>query len=289
MLGSLLAATLFWVDVGPKQALVCPPAAIDACLAALPWDVQQQLPRDAGRYREALALRAAMAVAVVHEDVAGMVLWAPQRLAHSESAMWNNQVYQLPLQQQPELTLWHELGHLETKRLQGTVLPAKLTPLEQEWLADCYLLWRSARATGSLALAWQQYHRRNLAVMSHIENLSHWSALYLLPVLRHYTVAKLAAFTRFDDFAADFFPRVERYDADAIAEFSSLLQRVFSAASLQPLPDYMFWRRPALGRILQPTLVHLMGRQAANSWLQQQHMPPLSPVVQLTESALNKP
>ncbi|MCD8475287.1 MAG: hypothetical protein LRY40_00435, partial [Shewanella fodinae] len=66
------------------------------------------------------------------------------------------------------------------------------------------------------------------------------------------------------DFVSDFFPNLQRYDKDAIAEFSSLLQRVFGAGSVLPLPDYMFWRRPALGAVLKPTLVRLMGQQRLN-------------------------
>ncbi|TCN88915.1 hypothetical protein [Shewanella fodinae] len=289
ILGGLLASALFWADVGPKQALVCPPAAINQCLSWLPLAVRQQLPSDSTRYSDALALRAAMAIPVSDSRVAGIVLWAPQQLADSQSALWNGRVYQLPLQQQPLLTLWHELGHLEIHRLQGTVLPAQLTPLEHEWLADCYMVWRSVRNSGNLVLAWQQYDRRNLGVISDINNLSHWSSLYLLPILTRYSAVQIAAFPSYADFVSDFFPNLQRYDKDAIAEFSSLLQRVFGAGSVLPLPDYMFWRRPALGAVLKPTLVRLMGATAAEHWLQQQRMwPQSSSTVQVTESALNR-
>ncbi|QVK24039.1 hypothetical protein KHX94_05310 [Shewanella dokdonensis] len=207
ILAGLLTATLFWADVGPKQALVCPPAAITQCLAALPPKVRQQLPIDKTRYSDALALRAAMAIPVDDPSVAGIVLWAPEQLASSQSALWNGQVYQLSLQQQPLLTLWHELGHLEIKRLQGQLLPKRLTALEYEWLADCYMLWRSVRSSGKLTLAWQQYDRRNLGVISDIDNLSHWSSLYLLPVLTRYNASQIAAFPSFSDFVGDFFRR----------------------------------------------------------------------------------
>ena len=290
MLASLLTATLFWADIGPKQALVCPPAVITQCLATLPDKVRQQLPSDKTRYSDALALRAAMSIPVNDPAIAGIVLWAPEQLASSQSALWNGQVYQLPLEQQPLLTLWHELGHLEIKRLQGSVLPINLTTLEYEWLADCYMTWRSAKSTGTLALAWQQYDRRNLGVITDIDNLSHWSALYLLPMLTDYSAAQIASFPTFKDFVADFFPKVHRFDNDAVAEFSSLLQRVFGSGSVHPLPGYMFWRRPALGQILRPTFSRLMGESAAKKWLQQQRMLTQTPsLVQVSESALNKP
>ncbi|MGX2962929.1 hypothetical protein [Shewanella sp. FeAMO] len=213
-----------------------------------------------------------MSLPVEDDRIAGMVLWAPQYIPQSQSAIWNGQNHELPLQHQPQLTLWHELGHLEVKRLQGNVLPAELSELDHEWLADTYLAWRCAKEWNSLELVWQQYHRRNLAVISDIGNLSHWSSLYLIQVLRRYDQKKIAGFADFTTFVLDFYPVISSYSQDEVAEFSSLLQHLFSRNRRQALPGYMFWRREQLGKVLQPTLKQLVGTEIANRWLVKEKM-----------------
>lgn len=264
LMAALLSGSLFWTDVGPKQALICPPSELPQCLQQLPDRVKQQLPLSQQAFFDALGRRGAMSLPVEDDRIAGMVLWAPQYIPQSQSAIWNGQNHELPLQHQPQLTLWHELGHLEVKRLQGNVLPAELSELDHEWLADTYLAWRCAKEWNSLELVWQQYHRRNLAVISDIGNLSHWSPLYLIQVLRRYDQKKIAGFADFTTFVLDFYPIISSYSQDEVAEFSSLLQHLFSRNRRQALPGYMFWRREQLGRVLQPTLEQLLGTESAN-------------------------
>ncbi len=272
LMAALLSGSLFWADVGPKQALICPPSELPLCLQQLPDRVKQQLPLSQEAFFDALGMRGAMSLPVEDESVAGMVLWAPHYLPQSQTAIWNGQNHELPLQHQPQLTLWHELGHLEVKRLQGNILPTELSELDHEWLADTYLAWRCAKEWNSLELVWQQYHRRNLAVFSDIGNLSHWSPLYLIQVLNKYDLKQIAEFADFATFVLSFYPEIRHYSPGEVAEFSSLLQHLFNRAGRQTLPGYMFWRREQLGKVLQPTLKQLVGTEMANRWLVKEKM-----------------
>ena len=270
----LLNDSAFWSELGARRALVCPPAQYSQCLTRIPAQYQQRFPQSSQVIRRQLGLRAAMAMPINDQQFAGMILWAPKRLTHSISALWNDTVYQLPLAQQAELTLWHELGHLEIAQLQQQgQLPRKLTPLEHEWLADSYMIWRSVRETGSLMLAQQQLDRRNMAVFADIENLSHWTALYLAPQFASFDVAQMQQ-SDFSDWLLPLFQRTTRYNSDELQEFSGLLQRLFGMGRAQSLPDYMSWRRPTLGQVVGATLERVMGKTAAETWMQQQNLRP---------------
>ncbi|QSX34376.1 hypothetical protein JYB87_03750 [Shewanella avicenniae] len=272
---AVLASGLFTLPVGERQALVCPPQQYYQCLAEVPVALRPQFPQSSERIQQMLGHRAAMAMPLDDPQFAGIILWAPQRLPNSISALWNDSVYQLSLaEQQQQLTLWHELGHLEIKRLQSAaVLPQQLTTLEHEWLADGYMIWRSARETQSLALAEQQLDRRNMAVFADIKNFSHWTPLYLQHTLVQLKVSELQQ-QSFDLWIAQLFHATPRYGDDELQEFSGLLQRLFGMGRSQSLPDYMLWRRPTLGAVVAPTLRRVMGSALAQQWMAEQNLLP---------------
>ncbi|MGL5359851.1 MAG: hypothetical protein ACRDBI_09080, partial [Shewanella sp.] len=178
----------------------------------------------------------------------------------------------LNLAEQPTLTLWHELGHLENLALQGEVLPAKLTPYQHEWLADVYLIWRIAKERGDFQLAWQQYHRRNLAALTQPQQLSHWSVPMMRQVLTDYGPTRVASFDYYRDFLADFYPKATQLAPPVLAEYAGLMQRTFAGGAQQALPQYLFWRKAELGRYLQPTFNELMGEAKATHLLGQHAM-----------------
>jgi hypothetical protein len=231
-----------------------------------------QLPSTLEQFKHDLGLRSAMVMPVDDSRFAGLILTNEQASPQVQFASIGQVTYRLDLNEQPQLTLWHELGHLENLALQGTVLPSHLSAYQHEWLADIYLVWRIAREKGDFALVWQQYHRRNLAALTNTQYMSHWSAPSLIQVLRHYDVAQVANFTHYREFLADFYPNIEQLTPTVLREYSSLMQRTFGASVLQPLPRYLFWRKAALGEYLKPTLVLLMGEAEARDWLVQNSM-----------------
>ncbi|MGL5047374.1 MAG: hypothetical protein ACRC6S_07390, partial [Shewanella sp.] len=230
------------------------------------------LPTTLDQFKLDLGQRSAMVMPVQDRRIAGLVLVNEQLTPQVQLATVDRVTYQLPLLEQPQLTLWHELGHLENVALQGTVLPTQLSEYQHEWLADIYLVWRIARERGDLALAWQQYHRRNLEALTAPQHLSHWSSPMLMQVLNRYDAVQVARFTDYRDFLMDFYPNVTQLEPRLLGEYSSLMQRTFGASVMQPLPKYLFWRKADLGRYLQPTLVVLMGNEQAHHWLAQHSM-----------------
>lgn len=257
------------VKVAGKPVLICETATLPACLQRLPESTRAQLPEDIS---SRLGYRSAMVFPLSSAEVAGLILWAPWREQFSQSALVGSQLLELELSQQLMLTFWHEVGHLEVRALQGKVLPERLSLREQEWLADAYLYWHLAKEQGSLQLAWQQFHRRNLQVMNDVSHLSHWSSLYLLPLLNSYKVEDLVLFTGFGEFCQSFYPRLRRWSDAELTEFSHLLQYLFGSATLPVLPDYLYWRKPELAPVLEPTLNQLMGPSMASDWLAKQHL-----------------
>ncbi|MDX1283225.1 hypothetical protein [Shewanella colwelliana] len=123
-----------------------------------------------------------------------------------------------------------------------------------------------------MALAWQQYHKRNLAVFESVQAMSHWTTPMLSQLLARYTWQQLGQFERFSTLIAEVYPHLHQYKADELNEFSSLLQQLFGASKLHDLPQYMFWRRPAMAQYIRPTLERMMGQQAATAWLVEQAM-----------------
>ncbi|QSX29379.1 hypothetical protein JYB88_14370 [Shewanella cyperi] len=269
-MSSLALTLLLALQTAPiagKEALLCPLPQLQQCLASLQPGTRQQLPGE-HEISRLLGGRSAMVLPLEDAKVAGLVLLAPERDASEQSAIIAGKTYVLPLARQSELTLWHELGHLEVQALRGSVLPVELTEYQQEWLADAYLLWRSVRETGELTLAWQQFHRRNLAVISDIGNISHWSSLLLIHLLKKYDLSVIAEYASFAAFCGDFYPDIPELQEAGLAEFSSLLQRTFGPGYSQPLPGYMYWRKPALAQVISPTLLRLMGKSATREWLE---------------------
>ncbi|MCU7999498.1 hypothetical protein ACRN9F_13220 [Shewanella oncorhynchi] len=266
------ASSLTWTPIADKQALICPLPELGTCLALLPEQVLVQLPATLEQFRLDLGRRSAMVMPVDDNKIAGLVLVNEQLTPQVQLASVDMVTYQLPLLEQPQLTLWHELGHLENLALQGSVLPTHLSAYQHEWLADIYLVWRIAREKNDFALAWQQYHRRNLDALTSPQYLSHWSSPMLIQVFHRYDVAQVAKFTEYRDFLTNFYPKAEQLEPRLLGEYSSLMQRTFGASVLQPLPEYLFWRKADLGHYLQPTFVLLMGEEKAHNWLVQNSM-----------------
>lgn len=273
---SLIALTLIssltWVPVADKQALICHLAQLSQCLAVLPSAVRQQLPRNEALFKKAIGLRSAMVLPVKDSHFSGLILVNEQDTPEIQLANIDGITYQLDLKEQAQLTFWHELGHLENLALQGSLLPAELTPYQHEWLADLYLIWRIANAKDNLDLAWQQYHRRNLAALTSMKYMSHWTSPMMMQVLSKYQIAQITQYGHYRDFLADFYPKMVQIEPQVLREYSSLMQRTFGETVLQPLPEYLYWRKPDLGRYLAPTLILLMGEQKAHDWLVQNTM-----------------
>lgn len=273
---SLIALTLMtslsWVPIADKQALICPLAELKECLETLPASVRLQLPSTSAQFKHELGLRSAMVMPVADSHLSGLILINERETPEVQFANIDRVTYQLDLQEQSQLTLWHELGHLENLALQGSLLPENLTTYQHEWLADIYLIWRIAREKGSYHLAWQQYHRRNLAALTNVQYMSHWSAPMMIQVLNRYQVFQVAHYSQYRDFVANFYPMVTQIDPHTLGEYSSLMQRTFGQSVLQPLPEYLFWRKTELGYYLKPTFDLLMGREKARDWLLQNAM-----------------
>lgn len=269
----LLASAWFWVPMPQGQALVCQTPQLIECLAQLPQDARQQLPQDPSLLLQEMGLRGAMARPIRHQIITGVILLATDNIPRASSALLNGQIYSLTLQHAVQLTLLHELGHLAIASSHSPHLRHQpLSTYQHEWLADIYLLWSLAKKNQSNELAWQQYHRRNLAVFASASAMSHWTTPMLAQLMRLYSWEELAHFEQFDTLIDDLYPRLMQYDQDELDEFSSLIQRVFGSGVMHSLPHYMFWRRPEMGRYIRPTIETLMGKQAAASWLTQNAM-----------------
>ncbi|QDF74232.1 MULTISPECIES: hypothetical protein [Shewanella] len=269
----LIASAWFWAPMPSGQALVCQTSQITDCLAELPPKARVQLPGDPQLLLKQMGRRGAMVKPLSHPQVTGLVLLAKERIPSAYSALWNGQVYVLPIAQGYQMTLAHELGHLAVSRSSSVYLQTdKLSPYQHEWLADFYLLWSLARAGQSETLAWQQYHRRNLEVFESVTAISHWSPPMLSQLLARYTWQALGQFDDFDSLIDAIYPELVQYEQPELDEFASLIQRVFGAGTMHNLPQYMFWRRPKMGEFIRPTIRHMMGEPAAEQWLIQQSM-----------------
>lgn len=265
----LLSEATDWVEVLDKQALVCQLVNLESCLQKLPLSLQHQAALSAVNVRQAMGLKSAMVLVVEHASIAGVIIVQAEREPKSQTGSLGLNTYGIELVNQAQLSLWHEIGHLHNVGLQGKALPLILSDYQHEWLADVYLFWRLGQIK-QLNLAWQQLHRRNLAVIHDSDNLSHWSAPQLQFLLQQY---ELPTATQYVDFIIEVYPLLPNFSDRDMAEFSSLIQRTFGAGVVQPLPNYMFWRQPSLAAILHPTLNYLMGETAAQKWLSQHFIP----------------
>ncbi|WOT04557.1 hypothetical protein [Shewanella youngdeokensis] len=271
LVGMTLTGGFAWDNIGTKQVLICDLGQLEHCLRQLPLSARPLLPTTE-TIRTSLGRRAAMALPTPHEDVAGVIVTDLTQLPSERSVNWGVGDFSLALFRKADMTYWHELGHFQAIETAKALDITISSSFQHEWLADLYLIWRSAKETNSLALAWQQYHRRNIDVMSSIDFLSHWSVPIMSQVLALYSAEELVDFTNFDAFLIDSWPQITVPTSGELAEFSSLIQRTFGAGTVQPLPGYMYWRKPALGQYLKPTLSELMGRRSANQWLSSQYM-----------------
>ncbi|GGI92083.1 hypothetical protein [Shewanella gelidii] len=264
-LQAVLPTLMLALELGTQQALVCD-IANEACLQQLPVEVRRQLPRDHQQMQLVLGHQGAVALPVKHSLYSGVVVLNPLQIPRNLGAMIDDEYFQFPLSHQQQLTTWHELGHLVVPQYQGQILPLSLTPFQHEWLADCYLLWRVAREYGSLDLAWQQLHRRNLALIASSENMSHWSVPLLQQLLSNYDAEQVQSFTTFRAFLKDFYPRIIEQSRDERREMKSLVKQLFSSTTVQTTSDYMYWRKPALKTYLFPTLQLALGTDKAHRW-----------------------
>lgn len=276
--GLLLSSGFLWEDIAAQKALICERDTLATCLEVLPESARVQLP-NSQLLQLSMGARAAMVLPLLHREIAGVLVTDFDKLPHKRSVNWGAGHYSLALNRQDELTYWHELGHLEAiAAMQSLNLEINST-YQHEWLSDLYLVWRVANETNSVNLAWQQYHRRNIDVIANTEFMSHWSVPILAQALQRYSVKQLQSFDSFNAFLTDFWPLLTVPNDDSIAEFSSLIQRTFGAGTVQPLPGYMYWRKPDLGRYLEPTLIKIMGQSSAKRWLAEQSMQPETPSI----------
>ncbi|BAJ00540.1 hypothetical protein [Shewanella violacea] len=267
LLALVFSSSFYWSDVGSKQALVCQVTELESCLTHLPAKVRQQLPPTIDSLNHAMARRGAMVLPLVDTDISGLILISPSQIPDSILVELSGKLHSFPLVEQPKLTLWHELGHLQGGDLVDKGLMGELSDYQHEWVADCYLVWRSAREKQGLDLAWQQYHRRNIDVMKDVSFMSHWTVPVLSQLLSRYSLEELNQFETFAALMSDFLPQVKQANQDTLDEFSSLIHRSFSTQASLHLPSYIYWRKPALRRYFEPSLVSLLGRDGANLWL----------------------
>ncbi len=261
----LLLASSYWVDVDNKQALVCDINHIQLCLNNLDTPTLALLPTKIARYKEMMGLHHAMVLPITTPEVTGLILINPKETPKEAFAIVRNVSLRLTLKQQQQLSLWHEQGHLVTPFLSHGL--SSLTKYQHEWLADLYLLWQSVSKTKSKALAWQQLHRRSLDVINDPANLNHWSSPILLQVLNNYTVGQILGFQSYADFFAEVYPKIKQLNGDEQAETYNLIRFLFDDNSTRDLPNYLYWRRPKLASVLEPTFLHILGKRKADNLL----------------------
>ncbi|MCL1141138.1 hypothetical protein [Shewanella gaetbuli] len=257
-----------WINILDKQALVCQLDTLAPCLAHLPVDFAQLNALHPDKISQSIGMKSAMVLSINHGLIAGIIVVQPHKEIQIQTGSLGLKTYSIPLKNQSQLSLWHEVGHLYNIALQGEILPASLSSYQHEWLADIYLFWQLAQVE-QLEYAWQQLHRRNLAVIHNSDNLSHWSSPQLSKVLHSDETIRYASEHSYKDFIAYIYPQLPNYSARDLAEYSSLIQRTFGAGVVQPLPNYIFWRQPSLSNVIAPTLHKLMGAKAAQVWLSQ--------------------
>lgn len=263
----LLTLSSYWIELDEKQALVCDIEHIHACVSQFPNDLS--LPLTQHRYRELMGHRHAMVLPVEHQKVAGVILTSPTNTPTESFAIVNGISLTLPLKQQASLSLWHEQGHLENTELAKKHKLELSTNYHHEWLADLYLLWRSVQETQKTDLAWQQYHRRNLAIIDDPNNLSHWSSPYLFQVLIQYSAIQIQGFDSYSAFLDEVYPKLKPLSAKSENEMHRLVRYLFNRKSLSSLPNYLSWQRPQLGLWLAPTFTEVLGEERAQQMLKQ--------------------
>ncbi|MBR9727964.1 hypothetical protein ACFOD0_02985 [Shewanella intestini] len=263
-----------WVAVDTKPVVICPVTELVACLNVIPANLRPLAALQPQTIRHNLGLKTAMVLHIGQSELFGMVVFNQQQSREKSVVMIDSITYQLPLLQQTQLSIWHELGHLHNIDLQGSVLPTHLSAYQHEWLADMYLYWRLAQLENGEQLVWQQLHRRNLALINHRDNIGHWSAPQLQRLLALFPSEKMQTYTSYAQFVADAYPQMPNWNDSDLAEFASLVQRTFADPLAMPLPRYLFWRQPVLISVLTPTLNTLMGEGHTRQWLAQQFATP---------------
>lgn len=249
-------------------ALVCQLSALAPCLVQAPTSAYQQLP-SATVIEQAMGGRGAMALPLEHTQVAGVIVMAKDKLPGFVQSILSGRSLQLDLHRQEQLTLWHELGHLQIKRLTGA---HEYSRWQHETLADLFMLWLSVRIEGNYNLGWQQYHRRNLSLINDISHLSHWSVPVLHRAMTEYSADELAAFAQFEELVAAMalMPGDDSWpEPDLLDEYASLVQRLFGRGAVQALPGYLYWHREKLGRLFGPSLSAMLGAEGAQQLMSQ--------------------
>lgn len=270
-----LLSGLFWVDTASKQALICPIEQFDVCVAQISSQVRSQLPKDRYQLKEEMSERHMMVLPVSDPHLAGLIFTASEHLPQSQVLYIDNEKFEWVLSEQAELSLWHEIGHLEAQVLAGDVFGRVLTPFEHEWVADCYLVWKVAHEKPDLTLAWQQYHRRNVDVIANKRFRTHWTVPVLWSVLREFDHKALQSFTVFSDFLTAYYANAVLPSKTDLFELSNLLQRTFDMGVTPALPNYLFWRKSELTTYLRPTLDRIMGQEKAATWIRTSSLRPV--------------
>ena len=266
----LLVSSPFWIDIGAKQALVCDINNIQQCIRQFPSDLS--LPKHGIRYREEMGLQHAMAIPVDNKHVSGLIITNDKQAPKEAFAILNNISLSLTLENQEQLALWHEQGHLENIRLAKQLKIELTNNYQHEWLADVYLLWRSVRETKSDKLAWQQFHRRNIEIIDDPTNLTHWSSPFLFQILHKFSVENVLSFKNYDAFLAYIYPKIKLMTNDEQHEIFSLVKHLFNHKANYTLPNYLFWRRAELKTWIKPTLLKSIGGKQTQIALKKLHL-----------------
>lgn len=257
-----------WVSIGHKKALICDSKQLESCIKLLPENLQQVPSLQPKQISYALGYKSAMTLRVIDRNIAGIIVLQPEHLEEKQSVMLFGQNYPFALVNQQQLSLWHEIGHLEVFALPSHSLPNELTEYQHEWLADVYLYWRLSQHYDDNAFIWQQIHRRNMAIMNGSEHLSHWSAPQLLYLLMHYPTSRAKTYPNFAAFIDEVFPKLPDFNHKTLAELTSLINHSFTANTVQVLPNYMFWQQANLGEVIAPTLIKVVGKEDAKRWFE---------------------
>ncbi|MGL4474784.1 MAG: hypothetical protein ACRCT7_10100 [Shewanella sp.] len=290
-----------------QQVKVCAAKELSLCLAQLPRSWQQALP-SIDEMLASFGWHGAMSISVslppstqgtstFQQDV-GLILLAPHNIPSEVSTYCRGRYWQLPLTEQALMSEWHEIGHLLVEKMQNEgLLPEALAfaphaslsqqeavqhevtqyeatqheAVQHETLADIYSIWRSVQHVGDLRLGWQQYHRRNLALLNSRANASHWSVPVLHGLLTEVPLSawqnpSFIGFMRFIDSEASNWrlpPRAE------LSELQSLISQSFAPHKGPVLSQYLWWRREQAWRLLSPTFAHFLSADELQQWQQE--------------------
>ena len=227
-----------WVASHTKPALVCEVNYLQPCQQLIDSDLHSLL-----------GYRAAMAIPLTHPSYAGVVLLNKIAMPTEQSAYWYLNSISLTLDKQKQLSLWHELGHLH-QSLSNTVL----TDYQHEVYADLYMIWRIALSQQDFKLAWQQYHRRNIAMLDDPDNISHWTVPAIALMFERYSPIALAQIMDFNQIWQQLLPQIETLTPERLDNYQRLFKQQYHASHNRQIPCYLQSLQQSLTLYLQPTM-----------------------------------